>query len=86
MPSEDEEDASLAQMPAVAPARKPAPSVKAKPFATQNVLSLAKARRRDVKKELSRLKALQKELAELDRLIDAAAGKPRLVAIKRNAG
>jgi hypothetical protein len=63
-----------------APQRKPAP---------QNILSLAKARLRDVKSELKKLKALEKERGELERLIAAAEEKkPRAVLreIKRTAG
>jgi hypothetical protein len=52
--------------------RKPAP----KP-APKNVLALAKARLREVKTELRRLKALEKEKGELERLIAAAENKPR---------
>jgi len=50
------------------PERKPAP---------KNVVSLAKARLREVKAELRRLKALEKEKGELERLIAAAENKPR---------
>ena len=61
------------------PASKPAP---------KNVVALAKARLREVKSELRKLKALEKERAELERLIAAAENKPRAVVreIKRTAG
>ncbi len=74
----------LVQMPA--PDRAVKSPTKSK-FATQNVLKLAKARLKDVKAELRRLSVLEKERAELERLIQAAENKPpRLVAIKRTAG
>lgn len=59
--------------------RKPAP---------KNVVALAKARLREVKAELRRLKALEKEKGELERLIAAAENKPKsnLREIKRSAG
>ena len=65
------------------PARKPAPKL-----APKNVVALAKARLRDVKAELRRLKALEKEKGELERLIAAAENKPKpnLREIKRTAG
>lgn len=64
-------------------ARKPAPKL-----APKNVVALAKARLRDVKTELRRLKALEKEKGELERLIAAAENKPKpnLREIKRTAG
>lgn len=62
--------------------RKPAPTL-----APKNVVSLAKARLREVKAELRRLKALEKEKGELERLIAAAENKPKpnLREIKRTA-
>lgn len=65
-------------------ARKPA----APKLAPKNVVALAKARLRDVKIELRRLKALEKEKGELERLIAAAENKPKsnLREIKRTAG
>lgn len=62
---------------------KPAPKL-----APKNVVALAKARLRDVKAELRRLKALEKEKGELERLIAAAENKPKtnLREIKRTAG
>lgn len=56
---------------------------------TLNVLALAKARLKEVKLELRRLKALEKEKGELERLISAAENKPKksnLREIKRSAG
>lgn len=55
----------------------------------KNVVALAKARLREVKSELRRLKALEKEKGELERLIAAAVNKPQktnIREIKRNAG
>ncbi len=66
--------------------RQPAPQRKPTP---QNILSLAKARLREVKQELKKLKTLDKERGELERLIAAAEDKkPRAVVreIKRTAG
>ncbi len=45
----------------------------------RGVIKAAKARLRDIKREVKRLKALEKERDELERLLAAAAGKPRLV-------
>lgn len=61
------------------PAAKPAP---------KNVVALAKARLREVKAEIRRLKALEKEKGELERLIAAAENKPRsnLRELKRPTG
>jgi hypothetical protein len=69
----------------------PPPTIKpSKALKTTNVLALAKARLKDINKELRRMKALEKERAELERLIAAAQTKPRAVvsAIKpaRSAG
>lgn len=53
-----------------------------------NVLALAKARLKEVKSELKKLKVLEKEKGELERLI-AAAAKPQksnLREIKRSVG
>lgn len=63
-------------------ARRAAPKL-----APKNVVALAKARLRDVKTELRRLKALEKEKGELERLIAAAENKPKpnLREIKRTA-
>lgn len=54
----------------------------------KNVVALAKARLREVKAELKKLKALEKEKGELERLIAAAENKPQksnLREIKRPA-
>jgi hypothetical protein len=76
--------------PIPARATEPVPASKSKPLKTTNVLALAKARLKDVNKELRRMKALEKERAELERLIAAAQTKPKAVvaAIKsaRTAG
>lgn len=70
---------------APAPVRRPQASKKPAP---KNVVALAKARLREVKIELRRLKALEKERDELERLIAAAENKPRAVVreLKRSAG
>jgi hypothetical protein len=76
------EDNEAAQIAPIANARKPL-----KPLAPKNVVQLAKARLKDVKKELRRMQGLEKERAQLERLINAAEDKtPRLAAIKRSAG
>lgn len=71
-----------------APAPRKAASKKAQ-IAPKNILSLAKARLREIKSELRKLQALEKERGELERLIAAAEDKkPRAVVreIKRSAG
>lgn len=71
------------------PAPAPRKVTKAAPVAPKNILSLAKARLREIKTELRKLKALDKERGELERLIAAAEDKkPRAVVreIKRTAG
>lgn len=77
-PEEDEEDDALPP---------PRPQRAAKPLAPRNVIALAKARLREVKKELRVKARLEKERDELERLL-AAAQKPRAVVreIKRTAG
>ena len=74
-------------------ARPEAPSQVSKPKVTgkqtpKNIVALAKARLREVKVELKRMKALVKECGELERLIKAAEDKPRAVVreLKRTAG
>lgn len=55
----------------------------------KNVVALARARLREVKAELRRLKALEKEKGELERLIAAAESKPsrsNVREFKRTAG
>jgi len=67
------------------PHRRPAP----KAVGPKNVVALAKARLREVKSELRRMKALEKEKGELERLIAAAESKPsksNLREIKRSTG
>lgn len=59
------------------------------PEKPQNIVALAKKRLAEVKVELRRMKALEKERVELERLIDAAKNKPRAVIReiqKRSAG
>lgn len=68
---------------------KKAKAVKPKPPAPKDIVSLAKARLKEVKQELRRMKALEKECGELERLIAAAEDtKPRAVVreLKRTAG
>jgi hypothetical protein len=65
------EDEAEAPPPRPVPVRK-APAV---PITPKDVVKLAKARLRDVKKELRRLQLLEKERAELERLIEAAEGR-----------
>ncbi len=66
--------------PAPVQAADPAPTTKpSKPLKTTKVLALAKARIKDVNKELRGMKALEKERAELERLIAAAQTKPKAV-------
>ena len=73
------------ELPEPAPVHRPA--AKNKP-APKNIVALAKARLREVKKELKVKKALEKERDELERLIAAADSKPRAVVtnLKRTAG
>lgn len=66
--------------PRTKPALRLPPNTKPK-----NIVALAKARLKDVKAELRRMKALEKECAELERLIQAAENKksrPSLRAVK----
>jgi hypothetical protein len=89
LPDEQEENEDFVEAPSVArPAKTQGVAKKVKTLAPRDVVKLAKARLRDIKKELRRLKALEKERAQLERLIDAADGKPRAVVhnIKRTAG
>ncbi len=44
-----------------------------------NVVKAAKARLRDVEREIKKLRALEKERDELRRLLDAATNKPRAI-------
>jgi hypothetical protein len=59
------------------PTKKPAP---------KNIVQLAKARAREIKKELRNKQALEKELAQLERLIAAAETRAVVREIKRSAG
>lgn len=81
--SSEQEDAPVEYVVPARAVRKAPP----KP-APKNVVALAKARLREVKTELRRLKALEKEKGELERLIAAAENKPKsnLREIKRTAG
>ena len=71
-------DLDEAPEPQYAPARRAAPS-QSKPLAPKNIVQLAKARLKEVKVELKRMTALEKERTELERLIEAAEAKPRAV-------
>lgn len=62
---------------------------KAKALAPKNIIQLAKARLKDVKVELRRMKALEKERQELERLLAAAEHRPDkriLREVKKTAG
>ncbi len=50
-----------------------------KPISPREVVRLAKRRRRDIKAELKHHARLENELAQLERLIEAAEGKPLAV-------
>ncbi len=50
-----------------------------------NVVKAAKARLRDVEREIKKLRALEKERDELRRLLDAATNKPRAVVRELSA-
>lgn len=65
------------------PAPQPRPQRKPTP---KNIVALAKARLREVKAELKRMKALEKERGELERLIHAAKGKPVVTTTGKVAG
>lgn len=60
----------------------------AAPVKPRSIVVAAKARLRDIEKELRRLKRLESERDELRRLVDAANNKPRAIVreIKRSAG
>lgn len=60
-----------------------------KAISPADVIKLARARLRDVEREIKRCKALEKERDQLRRLLDAADNKPRAVVRelpKRSAG
>lgn len=62
---------------AVSPKTVEAPHrAQAKPIKPVDVVKMARARLRDVDREIKRLKKLEIERDELKRLIDAATGKP----------
>lgn len=76
--------ASVAAQPQAAPRE-----TKKKPATPKDIVGLAKARLKEVKQELRRMKTLEKECGELERLIAAAEDtKPRAVVreLKRSAG
>lgn len=74
---DDVEDASseLTRPAPRATVRKPV----AKLPTPKDVVKLARARLREVKRELRRMRGLEEERAELERLINAAENKPRAV-------
>ena len=82
--------ASAAEAPTVAPVKATPTKAKTQAVVTpKNIVALAKARLREVKLELRRMKTLEKERGELERLISAAEDtKPRAVVreLKRTAG
>lgn len=73
------------EMPSLAAMRKQPVLRKSAP---KNIIQLARARLREVKAEVRRLKALEKERDQLERLIAAAMNKPRAIVrdIKKSAG
>lgn len=66
--AEEDENESVVIAP-----RRPKKVVQA--ITPKNVVKLAKQRLRDIKKEIRKLKQLEKERAELERLIEAAEGR-----------
>ncbi len=72
---------------AATPSPPPARTSKNRPTKPVNVLQAAKARLREVKREINRLRKLEAERDELTRLIQAAEQKPcaivRDIAVKR---
>jgi hypothetical protein len=84
----DDEDSIESASTLEAPRVKVALKAKAKPATPANVIQLARARLRDVEREIKRLRRLEKERDKLKRLLDAASNKPRAVVrdIKRSAG
>lgn len=72
------------ETPAPAPRPLPVKTTSApQPLTTPNVLKLAKARLKEVKAELKRMKALEQEKLELERLIAAAQNKaPRVASVR----
>lgn len=68
------ESAKVAALPA-APAKRAAPAV-AVATSPRSVIAAAKARVKQIKTELKRMRALQNELGELERLLKAAKQKP----------
>jgi hypothetical protein len=84
---ENEDDDDAAPVAIARPTLKRAPTAKAP--TPKDVVRLARARLRDVKAELKRMRRLEEERAELERLIAAAENKPCAVVRefpKRTAG
>lgn len=88
----DDDDAEPEAAPILPRSRQPIPPKvtggPAKSASPKNVVALAKARLREVKAELRRMKSLEKERDQLQRLVEAAENKPRAIVreIKRSAG
>lgn len=83
---DDKERVPTAKAPSAISPRTPPKSVPLKP---RDVIKLARARLREVNREISRIKKLEKERDELSRLVAAADGKPiatvRALPLKRGA-
>lgn len=68
-------------------AEKRAPAIASAPLTPGALVKQARARVREIKAELRRMRALEKELAELERLIRAAKQRPQSnVRALRSAG
>lgn len=90
-PSEDDEDdiSEMAASMVAKPSRSKPPRPAPKAPEPINVLRLAKVRLREVRRELRRMRDLEQERAELERLIAAAENKPvslRALPRKTTAG
>lgn len=84
-----ERPGAVLEAPSDTPLEAPAKALRKTKAAPKNVVALAKARLREVKRELRTKKALEKERDELQRLIAAAENKPRAVVTdikQRTAG
>ena len=66
----------VAQVDVAQPVQQKTVRQQAPKMSPKNVVAFAKARLREVKAEIRRLKALEKERGELERLIAAAESKP----------
>lgn len=77
-PMDEDEDDELAPAPAAPPPpQRATPPIQSKPI---NVVALARRRLREIKSELRRMRQLERERDELQRLVDAASNRrPRAV-------